>query len=275
MAEQPTVLDEIIAGVLEDTARREAAVPFADIKAQSLSAPAPLDALAALSSDSTPAVSVIAEVKRASPSKGHLADIPEPEILAKAYENNGAAIISCLTEERRFHGSLADFDKVREAVDIPLLRKDFTTTPYQIHEARAHGADVILLIVAALEQDRLTALLDRTESLGMTALVEVHTEEEAERAVNAGAKVIGINARNLKTLEVDPEVFSRIVPKLPDSVVKVAESGVRSTTDMQTYAGAGADAILVGEGLVTSANPGQACRSLVAAGQHPAFRAEN
>ena len=275
MAEQPTVLDEIIAGVLEDTARREAAVPFADIKVQSLSAPAPLDALAALSSDSTPAVSVIAEVKRASPSKGHLADIPEPEILAKAYENNGAAIISCLTEERRFHGSLADFDKVREAVDIPLLRKDFTTTPYQIHEARAHGADVILLIVAALEQDRLTALLDRTESLGMTALVEVHTEEEAERAVDAGAKVIGINARNLKTLEVDPEVFSRIVPKLPDSVVKVAESGVRSTTDMQTYAGAGADAILVGEGLVTSANPGQACRSLVAAGQHPAFRAEN
>ena len=191
MAEQPTILDAIIAGVLEDTARREAAVPFEDIKAQALSAPEPLDALAALSSPDSSTVSVIAEVKRASPSKGHLADIPEPEILAKAYETNGAAVISCLTEERRFHGSLADFDKVRAAVDIPLLRKDFTTTPYQIHEARAHGADVILLIVAALDQDRLTALLDRTESLGMTALVEVHTEEEAERAVAAGAKVIG------------------------------------------------------------------------------------
>ena len=192
-------------------------------------------------------------------------------MLAKAYETNGAAVISCLTEERRFHGSLADFDKVRATVNIPLLRKDFTTTPYQIHEARAHGADVILLIVAALEQDQLAALLDRTESLGMTALVEVHTVEEAERAVTVGAKVIGVNARNLKTLEVDTGVFSRIAPVIPEGIVKVAESGVKSKTDLQTYAAGGADAILVGEGLVTAPNPGQACRSLVAAGQHPAF----
>lgn len=263
-----TVLDEIIAGVLEDTARREAEVPLSEIKARALDAPAPLDALAALSA---PSVSVIAEVKRASPSKGHLAEIPEPEVLAKAYETNGAAVISCLTEERRFHGSLADFDKVRATVNIPLLRKDFTTTPYQIHEARAHGADVILLIVAALEQDQLAALLDRTESLGMTALVEVHTVEEAERAVAVGAKVIGVNARNLKTLEVDTGVFSRIAPVIPEGIVKVAESGVKSKTDLQTYAAGGADAILVGEGLVTAPNPGQACRSLVAAGQHPAF----
>lgn len=263
-----TVLDEIIAGVLADTARREAEVPLSEIKARALAAPAPLDALAALSA---PSVSVIAEVKRASPSKGHLAEIPEPEVLAKAYETNGAAVISCLTEERRFHGSLADFDKVRAAVDIPLLRKDFTTTPYQIHEARAHGADVILLIVAALEQDQLAALLDRTESLGMTALVEVHTVEEAERAVAVGAKVIGVNARNLKTLEVDTGVFSRIAPVIPEGIVKVAESGVKSKTDLQAYAAGGANAILVGEGLVTAPNPGQACRSLVAAGQHPAF----
>ncbi|MGO3361945.1 MAG: indole-3-glycerol phosphate synthase TrpC [Corynebacterium sp.] len=271
MRQQTSVLDDIIAGVLEDTARREAEVPFADIKAMSHNAPAPLDALTALQ---TPAVSVIAEVKRASPSKGHLADIPEPEVLAKAYETNGATVISCLTEERRFHGSLADFDKVRATVDVPLLRKDFMVNPYQIHEARAHGADVVLLIVAALEQERLTALLDRTESLGMTALVEVHTEEEAERAVEAGAKVIGVNARNLRTLEVDSGVFTRIVPQLPADVVKIAESGVRTTKDMQAYATAGADAILVGEGLVTASNPGQACRSLVAAGQHPAFRPE-
>ncbi len=263
-----TVLDEIIVGVLEDTARREAEVPLSEIKARALDAPAPLDALAALSA---PSVSVIAEVKRARASKGHLAEIPEPEVLAKAYEANGAAVISCLTEQRRFHGSLADFDKVRANVNIPLLRKDFTTTPYQIHEARAHGADVILLIVAALEQDQLAALLDRTESLGMTALVEVHTVEEAERAVAVGAKVIGVNARNLKTLEVDTGVFSRIAPVIPEGIVKVAESGVKSKTDLQTYAAGGADAILVGEGLVTSPNPGQACRSLVAAGQHPAF----
>lgn len=263
-----TVLDEIIAGVLEDTARREAEVPLAEIKARALDAPAPRDALSALSA---PSVSVIAEVKRASPSKGHLAEIPEPEILARAYESNGAAVISCLTEERRFHGSLADFDRVRAAVDVPLLRKDFTTTPYQIHEARAHGADVILLIVAALEQDRLESLLERTESLGMTALVEVHTEQECERALSVGAKVVGVNARNLRTLEVDTTVFGRIAPMIPEGVVKVAESGVRSKTDLQTYAAAGADAILVGEGLVTAPNPGQACRSLVAAGQHPAF----
>lgn len=263
-----SVLDEIVAGVVEDTARREAEVPFAEIKARALDAPPPRDALAALS---VPSVSVIAEVKRASPSKGHLADIPEPEILAKAYETNGAAVISCLTEERRFNGSLADFDRVRAHVDIPLLRKDFTVNPYQIHEARAHGADLVLLIVAALTQDLLAALLDRTESLGMTALVEVHTPQEAERAIAVGAKVIGVNARNLKTLQVDTSVFATIAPMIPEGIVKVAESGVRTKTDLQSYAAAGADAILVGEGLVTAANPGQACRSLAVAGQHPAF----
>lgn len=262
-----TVLDQIIEGVVEDMAAREAKISYKEIKARSLDAPPALDAYAALSG---PNVKVIAEVKRASPSKGHLADIPEPAVLAKAYAENGASIISCLTEERRFKGSLADFDSVRAAVDIPLLRKDFIVNPYQIHEARAHGADVILLIVAALKQEQLESLLDRTESLGMTALVEVHTEEEAERAVAAGAKVIGVNARNLKTLEVDNRVFSTIAPSLPNNVIKVAESGVKDKHDLLAYAGAGADAVLVGEGLVTAGSPGQACRNLVVAGQHPA-----
>lgn len=262
-----TVLEQIIAGVLEDQAQREAVIPYAEIKAMSLDAPPPRDAFAALSGAN---VNVIAEVKRASPSRGNLAEIPEPDVLAKAYADNGASIISCLTEQRRFKGSLADFDAVRRVVDLPLLRKDFTVNPYHIHEARAHGADVILLIVAALDQDRLESLLDRTESLGMTALVEVHTEEEAERAVAAGAKVIGVNARNLKTLEVDTSTFARIAPQLPDNVIKVAESGVKNRSDLMMYAGAGADAVLVGEGLVTSSNPGQACKALVAAGLHPA-----
>ena len=262
-----TILDQIIAGVLEDQAVREAKIPYKEIKAMSYDAPPARDALSALSSGS---VSVIAEVKRASPSKGDLADIPEPAELAGAYEAAGATVISCLTEQRRFKGSLADFDAVRRHVDIPLLRKDFTVNPYQIHESRAHGADVILLIVAALDQHRLESLLDRTESLGMTALVEVHTEEEAERAVAAGAKIIGVNARNLKTLDVDPGTFSRIAPGLPNNVVKVAESGVRNKHDLLAYAGAGADAVLIGEGLVTAGNPGQRCRELVAAGQHPA-----
>jgi indole-3-glycerol phosphate synthase len=150
-----------------------------------------------------------------------------------------------------------------------VLRKDFIVGPYQIHEARAHGADVILLIVAALEQDALTSLLDRTESLGMTALVEVHTEAEADRALEAGASVIGINARNLKTLEIDRDSFGRIAPGLPSEIIRVAESGVRGTADLLAYAGAGADAVLVGEGLVTAGDPRTAVSDLVTAGTHP------
>jgi indole-3-glycerol phosphate synthase len=154
-------------------------------------------------------------------------------------------------------------------VSIPVLRKDFIVRPYQIHEARAHGADMLLLIVAALEQSALASMLDRTESLGMTALVEVHTEEEADRALQAGAKVIGVNARDLKTLDVDRDCFARIAPGLPSKVIRVAESGIRGTADLLAYAGAGADAVLVGEGLVTSGDPRGAVADLVTAGTHP------
>ncbi len=262
----PTVLDSIIEGVREDVARREAAVDFRSVKAAAKAAPAPIDATAALRQ---PGIAVIAEVKRASPSKGELASIADPAQQAAEYEAGGARIISVLTEERRFKGSLEDLDAVRARVRIPVLRKDFIVGPYQIHEARAHGADVILLIVAALEQDALVALLDRTESLGMTALVEVHTEEEADRALAAGATVIGVNARNLKTLEVDRDSFARIAPGLPTNVIKVAESGVRDRHDLLTYAGAGADAVLVGEALVTAGDPRAAVSDLVTAGSHP------
>ncbi len=185
----PTVLDSIIDGVRADVATREAALDFASVKAAAAKAKDPVDAIAALRE---PGIAVIAECKRSSPSKGALADIPDPAELARAYESGGARIISVLTEERRFGGSLADLDAVRAAVEIPVLRKDFIIGPYQIHEARAHGADVVLLIVAALEQNVLASLLDRTESLGMTALVEVHTEAEADRALSAGATVVGV-----------------------------------------------------------------------------------
>lgn len=261
-----TVLDSILDGVRADVAARESVLDLEAVKAAAAAAPPALDAAAALRA---PGIGVIAEVKRASPSKGALADIPDPAVLAAAYEAGGARMISVLTEERRFNGSLADLDAVRRAVDIPILRKDFIVGPYQIHEARAHGADVILLIVAALEQGVLTSLLERTESLGMTALVEVHTEEEADRALEAGASVIGINARNLKTLEVDMDTFGRIAPGLPTDLVKIAESGVRGTADLLAYAGAGADAVLVGEGLVTSGDPRAAVADLVTAGAHP------
>lgn len=200
-----------------------------EIKARANAAPPALNVLAALRE---PGIGVIAEVKRASPSRGQLANIPDPAELAKAYQSGGARIISVLTEQRRFNGSLDDLDAVRAAVTIPVLRKDFIVRPYQIHEARAHGADMLLLIVAALEQPALVSMLDRTESLGMTALVEVHTEEEADRALQAGATVIGVNARDLKTLEVDRDCFGRIAPGLPSNVIRVAESGVRGTADL-------------------------------------------
>ena len=256
-----TVLDSILDGVRADVAAREALVSLDDVKAAAEAAPPPRDVLSALRA---PGIAVIAEVKRASPSRGQLAAIADP-----AYESGGARAISVLTEERRFNGSLADLDAVRAAVNIPVLRKDFIVRPYQIHEARAHGADMLLLIVAALEQSALVSMLDRTESLGMTALVEVHTEEEADRALQAGAKVIGVNARCLKTLDVDRDCFARIAPGLPSNIIRIAESGVRGPADLLAYAGAGADAVLVGEGLVTSGDPRSAVADLVTAGAHP------
>jgi indole-3-glycerol phosphate synthase len=261
-----TVLDSILEGVRADVAAREAVVSLAEVKAAAAAAPPPLDVMAALRE---PGIGVIAEVKRASPSRGKLAAISDPAKLARAYEGGGARIISVLTEGRRFNGSLDDLDAVRAAVSIPVLRKDFIVKPYQIHEARAHGADMLLLIVAALEQSVLVSMLDRTESLGMTALVEVHTEEEADRALQAGATVIGVNARDLKTLDVDRDCFARIAPGLPSNVIRIAESGVRDTADLLAYAGAGADAVLVGEGLVTSGDPRGAVADLVTAGTHP------
>jgi indole-3-glycerol phosphate synthase len=261
------VLDEILAGVREDVAAREAQVPLDQIKRMAAEAPPAQDGYAALRA---PGVGVIAEVKRASPSKGQLAEIPDPAELASEYAAGGARCVSVLTEQRWFGGSLADLTAVRAAVGVPVLRKDFVVSSYQVHEARAHGADLVLLIVAALEQNTLTGLLDRIESLGMTALVEVHDEEETDRALAAGAKVIGINARDLRTLEVDRSVFERIAPGLPNSVVKIAESGVRGPHDLIRYASAGADAVLVGEGLVTQKSPREAVAELVTAGSHPA-----
>ena len=266
-AESGRVLDEILAGVREDLAIREAQVPLDEIKQAAAQASPPKDAYAKLRA---PGVGVIAEVKRASPSKGQLAEIPDPAELAKEYAAGGARAVSVLTEGRWFGGSLADFAAVRAAVDVPLLRKDFIVSSYQVHEARAYGADLVLLIVAALEQNTLSGLLDRIESLGMTALVEVHDEEETDRALAAGARVIGINARNLRTLEVDRTVFERIAPGLPNDIVKIAESGVRGPHDLIRYASAGADAVLVGEGLVTQKSPREAVAELVTAGSHPA-----
>ena len=259
-----SVLDDIVAGVREDLAPRMAAVPEAELERRAAAAPPALDAEAALRSQ--PGIAVIAEVKRSSPSKGALADIPDPATLAASYAKGGATVVSVLTEPRRFSGTLDDLAAVRRRVTIPVLRKDFLVTRYQVTEARAWGADVVLLIVASLDQRDLVALREHAESLGMTALVEVHDEHETRRAVDAGAAVIGVNARDLRTLEVDRSVFGRLRRHIPDDVVTIAESGVRDVADVREYAAAGAHGVLVGEALVTGGDPAGAVRDFAAVG---------
>lgn len=258
-----TVLDEIIAGVLEDLADRRASVSRADLERAVAQRPPALDPMPAFRG---PWLSVIAEVKRRSPSKGHLAEIPEPAALAAEYEAGGAAAISVLTEQRRFAGSLADLDAVRERVCIPVLRKDFMVDPYQVWEARAHGADLVLLIVAALDDAHLRLLAGEAASLGMTCLVEVHTADEVSRALDAGATLLGVNNRNLKTLDVDPGMFASLAALVPDTVVKVAESGLTSAADAARAAAAGADVVLVGEALVRDQEPRRAVADMIEAG---------
>jgi indole-3-glycerol phosphate synthase len=258
-----TVLDEILVGVRADLAERQAHRSWPSVQAEAADAPPAKDALAALS---RPGASLIAEVKRRSPSKGELATIPDPAALASAYAAGGAAAISVLTEQRRFGGSLTDLDAVRAAVDVPLLRKDFVVTPYQVAEARAHGADLVLLIVAALEQSLLAELHAQIREYGMLPLVEVHDEAELERAALVGAALIGVNARDLRTLTVDRAVFARLRPLVPDGALAVAESGVRGPADVAEYAAAGADAVLAGEACVSGADPLSTVAGLVAAG---------
>lgn len=247
-----SVLDDIVAGVRTDLARRETLLPLAELRARLGDAPAPRDPMPHFRA---PGSSVIAEVKRRSPSKGDLADIPDPAALAVEYAAGGAAAISVLTEERRFGGSLADLVAVRAAVDVPVLRKDFIVEGYQLVEARAAGADLALLIVAALDDDDLRRLHDEARELGLTVLVEVHDEAETERAVDLGAELIGVNARNLKTLAVDDDTFGRLAPLLPPDRVAVAESGISGERDVARFVDQGARAVLVGEALVKDGAP--------------------
>ncbi|AYY12873.1 indole-3-glycerol phosphate synthase TrpC [Actinobacteria bacterium YIM 96077] len=263
-----SVLEEILDGVRADLAARQERIPLGNLKELASKQPPARDVTPLLRS---PGVSILAEVKRSSPSKGSLADISDPAALAVDYESGGAVAISVLTEGQRFNGSLDDLRAVRAAVDVPILRKDFIITSYQLWEARAHGADVALLIVAALEQNALVSLIERAESIGLTTLVEAHTADEVHRAVDAGARIIGINARDLNTLEVDTSTFHRLASLVPDGVVRIAESGVRGPHDVIELGQDGADAVLVGESLVTGKEPRSAVADLVAAGAHPAL----
>lgn len=269
-----SVLDDILAGVRADLADRQAVRSLDEVKEEARLAPSARSAVEALrpSGEEAGRVTVIAEVKRSSPSRGPLATIEDPAALAREYESGGASVISVLTEQRRFGGTLDDLRAVRGTVEVPVLRKDFVVSSYQIWEARAAGADLVLLIVAALEQQALVSLVERVHSLGMTALVEAHTPDEVARALDADAQVIGVNARDLRTLEVDRSAFGRCAERIPDSVVRVAESGVRGPHDVMEYARSGAHAVLVGETLVTGRDPRAVVADLVAAGAHPALR---
>jgi indole-3-glycerol phosphate synthase len=254
-----SVLDQIIVGVREDLAGREAARPLTDVRAALADVDPPRDPMPHFRA---PGSSVIAEVKRKSPSKGELADIADPAALATAYAAGGAAAISVLTERRRFGGSLEDLAAVRAAVDTPILRKDFIVTSYQLVEARAAGADLALLIVAALDDDDLRRLHEEARELGLTVLVEVHDEAETERAVALGAELVGVNARNLKTLAVDDDTFGRLAPLVPEDRVLVAESGISGPDDVTRFVGEGARAVLVGEALVRDGDPTGAVRAM-------------
>jgi len=253
-----SVLDSIIEGVREDLAARR--IPMGQLHEQLEQAPKVRDCLPTLLTEE---ISIIAEVKRSSPSKGSLAAIADPAGLAAQYEEAGASVISVLTEQRRFGGLLADLDAVRKAVDLPILRKDFMVDDYQFYEARAHGADVVLLIVAALSKNQLEDYFHLSKELGMRALIEVHTPLELESALEISPEIIGVNSRNLKTLDVDAQAFAQLIPQIPAHIARVAESGISTREEVAFAHEHGATAILVGEALVRAGDPRVAINQLL------------
>lgn len=257
------MLEGLYAGSIADAKERESETSLAQVEKLALEAHKPLDALAALAPAEQ--IKILAEVKRASPSKGDLADIPDPAFLADIYASNGASAISVLTEQHKFKGSLADLRAARAKVQVPLLRKDFIANEYQILEARAAGADLILLIVAGIPIKTLERLKLFTEQLGMTAFVETHSYDEVQKALDVNTRLLGVNARDLSTFETDRNLFGTLVELIPADVIKVAESAVRNAEDVTHYRKAGADVVLVGEALVTN-DPAKMLTSFLAAG---------
>lgn len=252
------VLTSIIEGVIEDVEKRQ--VPISQIKEQLTNAPKLRNAYEALNKDG---MRLIAEIKRSSPSKGDLSAIENPVSLANDYQSGGADLISVLTESRRFKGNISDLIAVRSAVDLPVLRKDFIVTEFQVYESRLLGADLMLLIVAGLLKSQLVDFYQLATELGMDVLVEVHDLAEAEIAVDIGSKIIGVNSRNLKTLEVNDKNFDLILPQLPASVLKVAESGISTRDQVLSVQELGAKAVLIGETLVRTGNPVHTIKELL------------
>jgi indole-3-glycerol phosphate synthase len=251
-----TYLDKIVQRRREDLSDRMFLVPLAEVKARALDLPPTLDFEAALR---RPGIQVVAEFKKASPSKGEIAPDADPADVAKSYLKGGAAAISVLTEEPHFHGSLDYLGVIKDALGDetpPLLRKDFILEDYQVFESRAHRADALLLIVALLSDGQLQDLLGRVGELGLSALVEIHNEEEAESATVSGAQVVGINNRDLHTFETDLETTATVRPHVPEGAIVVSESGIKTPEDVARLADWGVDAFLIGEALMTAADPG-------------------
>ena len=258
------ILDEILAHKATELAARKAHEPESSVAARVAAAPPPLDFRAALHG---PDLSVIAEVKRSSPARGALRLDMDAERVAADYAAAGAAAISVLTDERYFRGLDADLVAVRQRVQVPLLRKDFVIDPYQVYEARALGADAVLLIVRALERRQIDELGRVAAGLGMAALVEVHTADELALAADIGATLIGINNRDLTTMTVDLETTARLLPLAPPGATMVSESGIKSPDDVRGLRQLGVDAVLVGEALVTAPQPSRLLAELVDAGR--------
>ncbi|HLS92458.1 MAG TPA: indole-3-glycerol phosphate synthase TrpC [Microbacterium sp.] len=257
-----SLLAELTAGAVEDAEARCARRSLAEVERAARERPDALDATRFLARSS--AIRVIAEVKRASPSRGDLAAIPDPAHQAALYEQGGASAISVLTEQRRFKGSLDDLTNVKDRVGVPVLRKDFIATPYQVAEARAAGADMVLLIVAALESPRLAELFALITEMGMTPLVEAHSADEVAAAADLGAPLIGVNARDLTDFSLDRDLFARLAPGIPEGTIRIAESAVAVPDDVVHYRRDGADAVLIGEALVTG-EPVRALESFIQA----------
>jgi indole-3-glycerol phosphate synthase len=259
-----SVLESIVEHKRHEVQARRARLPLDEVQDLARSSPAPREFAAALA---RPGLSVVAEIKRRSPARGDLRPDLDPVALGRLYENAGASALSVLTDERYFLGSDDDLRQAKAVVSLPVLRKDFTIDPYQVYEARALGADAVLLIVRSLPASLLGELLGLAEGLELAGLVEVHDEAELWIALQVGARLIGINNRNLDTLAVDPEVSLRLRPLIPPGVVCLAESGISTPELAERLAGAKYDAILVGEALVTAADPGKLLQQLRAAGQ--------
>lgn len=263
-ARGPDLLEAIVAATRREALLREEQVSRAALeRAAARRAPRPAAFRAGLAADGR--FNVIAECKRRSPSRGILRADYRPERIAREYAAAGAAAVSVLTEPTFFDGKLSDLAAVRAATDLPLLRKDFIVSRYQLVEARAAGADAVLLIVAALDESRLRRLHDAAAEYELAVLVEVHDAAELSRALDAGARIVGVNNRNLRTLEVDVEASHALIDRIPAATVSVAESGLRDSVDLVGLRRAGYDAFLIGESLMTRASPGEALAALLRA----------